>query len=80
MDRDGSIKLLSTILTNIPRLTGASCIGHHRLFDPLPGNGNQAIRAQERHRVARAAACCAGCPAIRHCPSVTVTTELKEPS
>jgi hypothetical protein len=77
MDADATLALLKAILAGTVRLTGAACIGKHQLFDPLPGNGNQAHREQERARVARALACCAGCPAIRHCPSVTVL-ELKK--
>jgi hypothetical protein len=72
MDREASIKLLSTILADTVRLTGAACIGKHQLFDQIPGNGGHPH--QEQIRRAEAARLCARCPAIRHCPSVTVTT------
>lgn len=79
MNPDGVVALLAEILTDRPHLTGASCIGKHALFDPVLGNGRQYQR-QERARLAKAAHVCAGCPAIRHCTSVTVPTELKEPA
>jgi hypothetical protein len=63
VDHDGTIKLLSKILADLPRLPGAACIGRHEWFD----------RTQ-------AARLCATCPAIRHCTSVTVSTELKAPA
>jgi hypothetical protein len=31
------IKLLSAILAHLPRLPGASCIGKHRMYDPVLG-------------------------------------------
>ncbi len=74
MDREGSIKLLAAILTDLPQLTGASCIGRHELFDPppgLPGNGYRNPH-QERERVHQAATLCTGCPVKARCPSVTV--------
>ncbi|MGH8572555.1 MAG: hypothetical protein ACREX8_08270 [Gammaproteobacteria bacterium] len=38
MDREGTIKLLSAILADLPKLPGeAACRGRHRLFDELPG-------------------------------------------
>jgi hypothetical protein len=49
------------------------------MFDPVLGNGHQYQR-QEQIRLAKAARLCTTCPAIRHCPSVTVSTELKEPA
>jgi hypothetical protein len=54
------IKLLSAILAHLPRLPGASCIGKHRMYDPVLGNGHQ-HRDQERARLAEAARVCAGC-------------------
>lgn len=79
MDADGALLLLREILTDLPRLTGAACIGKHATFDPIVGNGHQ-YRDQERARLAEAARVCATCPAIRHCPTATVFTELKEPA
>jgi hypothetical protein len=49
------------------------------MFDPVVGNGRQ-YRDQEQIRLAEAARLCATCPAIRHCTSVTVSPELKEPA
>jgi hypothetical protein len=80
MDADATVELLREILAGVPRLPGARCIGKHELFDPVPGNGGHQHRRQERIRRAEAARLCAGCPAIRHCPSVTVSIELKEPA
>jgi hypothetical protein len=80
MDREASIKLLSTILADTVRLTGAACIGRHELFDRTPGNGGHQHQRQEQIRRAEAARLCATCPAIRHCPSVTVFIELKKPA
>jgi hypothetical protein len=70
MDRDGSIKLLSVILADQPRLPGAACRDRRRLFDVIPGNGGRVHRHQEQQREARAAACCGGCPARAKCPTV----------
>jgi hypothetical protein len=39
MDRDGSIKLLSASLADLPSLPGAACSGRHLLFDEVPGRG-----------------------------------------
>lgn len=80
MDADATLALLTAILTDTVRLTGAACIGQHELFDPVPGNGGHQHQRQERIRRAEAARLCARCPAIRHCPSVTVPAELKEPA
>jgi hypothetical protein len=71
MDREASIRLLAAILADAPRLEDAACIGKHRMYDPVLGNGHQ-YRDQERARLAKAAHVCAGCPAIRHRPTVTV--------
>ena len=79
MDADATLDLLKEILAGVPRLTGAACIERHEMFDPVLGNGHQYQR-QEQIRLAKAARLCTTCPAIRHCPSVTVSTELKEPA
>lgn len=79
MDADAVVALLKEILADLLRLPGAACIGKHAMFDPVIGNGLQ-YRDQEQIRLAKAARLCATCPAIRHCPSVTVFTELKEPA
>jgi hypothetical protein len=70
MDADGALRLLAEILTDLPQLTGASCVGKHRMFDPVIGNGHR-YRDQERARQTKAARVCAGCPVIGRCPSVT---------
>jgi hypothetical protein len=77
VDHDGTIELLSKILADTVRLTGAACIGRHELFGQTPGNGGHQHQRQEQIRRAEAARLCAGCPAIQHCTSVTVSTELK---
>jgi WhiB family redox-sensing transcriptional regulator len=79
MDADAALDLLKEILAGVPRLPGAACIGRHELFDPVPGNGGHQHQRQEQIRRAEAARLCATCPAIRHCPSVTVL-ELKKPA
>lgn len=50
------------ILAGTPRLPGAACIGHHRLYDVLPGRG-PAGQAAERERRQSAVTVCRGCPA-----------------
>lgn len=62
MDRYGTVRLLSAILANQPRLTGAACIGRHELFDPIRGNGDPRFQRQEQIRRVTAARICAGCP------------------
>ncbi|HKR48837.1 MAG TPA: hypothetical protein VJT72_04510 [Pseudonocardiaceae bacterium] len=37
MDHDDVVALLEAILTDIPRLDGATCRGRHELFDPIRG-------------------------------------------
>ncbi len=54
MDREASIKLLSTILADTVQLPGAACLGKHHLFDPVSGT-SRVHRHQEQQRVARAA-------------------------
>lgn len=45
MDPDATVRLLTAILTDQPRLVGAACIGRHELFDPICGNRAPAIPA-----------------------------------
>jgi hypothetical protein len=73
MDREASIKLLAAILADLPQLTGASCIGKHRAFDPIVGNGHL-YQHQEQIRLAEAARLCAGCPARAKCSAATLST------
>jgi len=80
MDADAALALLKAILADSVRLPNAACVGRHELFDPIPGNGGDQHQRQEQIRRAEAARLCAGCPAILHCPSVTVSIELKEPA
>jgi hypothetical protein len=54
MDREGSVKLLSVILADLPQLSGARCVGQHGLFDELPGRGHQ-HRDQGQIRLTEAA-------------------------
>ena len=75
MDREGSIKLLSAILADLPQLSGASCVGQHGLFDELPGRGHQ-HHDQEQIRLTEAATLCATCPARPKCPTVTTSTTI----
>lgn len=79
MDADSALLLLREILVDLPRLPNAACVGRHQLFDPVLGNGRQYQR-QEQIRLAEAARLCAECPAIRHCTTVTVFSEKKEPA
>jgi hypothetical protein len=69
MDREGSIKLLSAILADIPRLPGASCTGKRHMFDPAPGNGRQYQR-QEQIRLAETAWVLRWLPVIGRCTTV----------
>ena len=80
MDPDAALDLLKAILAGTVRLPGAACIGRHDLFDRTPGNGGHQHQHQEQIRRAEAARLCATCPAIPHCTSATVSTELKEPA
>ncbi|MBV8541701.1 MAG: hypothetical protein JO364_13655 [Pseudonocardiales bacterium] len=49
MDRDGTVTPQAAILAGIPRLRGANCAGHHRMYDPVAGRGHQ-HRDRERGR------------------------------
>jgi hypothetical protein len=69
VDVDGALLLLREILTDLPQLTGAACVGRHALYDELPGHGHQ-HHDQQRQRVKLAAACCGGCPVRHQCPMV----------
>lgn len=76
MDPDAALDLLKEILAGVPRLTGAACVGRHELFDPVPDKGHR-YRLREQIRRAEAARLCAGCPAIRHCTSVTINHRIE---
>jgi hypothetical protein len=39
MDPDGALLLLREILTDLPQLTGAACVGQHAVFDPVNAHG-----------------------------------------
>lgn len=75
VDPDATLLLLREILHGLPRLPDASCTGKRALFDPVPGRGPE-HHEQEHARIARAAACCAGCPARAKCPTVTSSTTI----
>jgi hypothetical protein len=49
-------RLLSVILADLPQLSGAACVGAHKVFDSLPGSGGRVHREAEHARMARAAA------------------------
>jgi hypothetical protein len=72
-DHDGTIKLLSEILTYTVRLPGASCVGRHELFDPVVGNG-LVYRDQERARLTKAATVCATCPVQMQCTTMVTSS------
>ncbi|PZS23005.1 MAG: hypothetical protein DLM60_03360 [Pseudonocardiales bacterium] len=72
MDPDGTVRLLSAILADQPRLSGAACIGRHEMFDPIR-NGDPRYQREEQLRRTEAARLCAGCPARQRCPDVTTT-------
>ncbi|MDQ2882553.1 MAG: hypothetical protein M3Y48_15475 [Actinomycetota bacterium] len=55
VDPDGTVRLLSAILAGVRPLPGASCVGHHELYDELHGGYGRRHRDQERERLARAA-------------------------
>jgi hypothetical protein len=75
MDADATLALLKQILAGTVRLPGAACVGRHRLFDSVVGNGHR-YRDQEHTRIARAAACCATCPARAQCPTATTSSTI----
>lgn len=75
VDRDAVVALVAAIVRGIPSLPGAACIGHHDLFDELPGRGHQ-HHDDEHARIARAAACCGTYPARVQCPTVTTSTTI----
>ncbi|MGH3538130.1 MAG: hypothetical protein ACRDQJ_07470 [Pseudonocardiaceae bacterium] len=69
VDPDGTVRLLTAILADSPRLPGAACRGRHRTYDPLPRVHQH--QRQERARLAEATRICATCPARAQCPTVT---------
>ncbi|MGH3844366.1 MAG: hypothetical protein ACRDS0_23405 [Pseudonocardiaceae bacterium] len=76
MDPDGTVRLLSAILAGVRPLPGAKCVGQHELYDELHGGYGRRHRDQERERLQRAAACCAGCPARPQCTTVTTSSTV----
>lgn len=62
------------------RLTGAACIGRHQLFDQTAATAATSTGARNRSSERKPRDSAPNCPVIRHCPSATVTTELKEPA
>lgn len=56
--------LLLNVLSGVPRLDGALCIGRADLFDPKAEHEDR-LTVAERHDRARAV--CAGCPALDAC-------------
>ena len=69
-EQGGVIGLLQQIFTDLPKLTGAACIGQHQLFDER-GPGESTEAATERH--ARAIALCQQCPALDACAAFAAT-------
>ncbi|MGH3838300.1 MAG: hypothetical protein ACRDSF_21780 [Pseudonocardiaceae bacterium] len=59
MDHEGTARLLSAILTDLPKLDGAACQGRYELFDELPGRPSPDER---RERLQAAATVCRACP------------------
>ncbi|MGH3548271.1 MAG: hypothetical protein ACRDQU_09185 [Pseudonocardiaceae bacterium] len=76
VDPDGTVRLLSAILAGVQPLPGAKCVGQHELYDERHGGYGRRHRDQERERLARAAACCAGCPARTKCTTVTTSSTV----
>jgi hypothetical protein len=76
MDREASIKLLSTILADTVRLPGAACIGKHRMYDPIVENRHR-YRDREWARLTKAARVCAGCPVIQRCNTVATMATVE---
>ena len=66
MDPEGTVRLLSAILADLPKLDGAACRGRHEVDHAIdtPGRGRQ-----HRERVELEAACCGGRSAQTHCPA-----------
>jgi hypothetical protein len=65
VDPNGTIKLLSKILWELPNLPGAACTGRHELYED-PARENPVLRTQ---RVATAARVCRSCPQRPACPA-----------
>ncbi len=70
VDPDGTVRLLTAILVDQPKLDGAACRGRHELFDPIRCIDPQHYR-QEQIRRTEAARICSTCPARTRCPTVT---------
>lgn len=68
LDPTATIDLLKKILTDLPKLDGALCIGEHELFDAHHPDEDPS-RARKRHE--RAAALCHRCPVIDACDTFT---------
>ena len=75
MDADGTIRLLSVILWELPNLPGAACQGKHDLFEDL-AREDPVLRAQ---RVAAAARLCRGCPQQSACSASLAARSAEQP-
>jgi hypothetical protein len=65
VNREGTITLPTVILAGIPQLNGVACVGHHQLYDEVPGRGQL---DQRRERDEAAVIVCRGCPVRSDCP------------
>ncbi|MCZ2824190.1 MULTISPECIES: hypothetical protein [unclassified Modestobacter] len=66
MRRDGTVALLVAILTDVPALPGALCVGQAPRFDRDALDGETPADHAERLRQARWV--CARCPVADQCP------------
>ncbi|MBY4570383.1 hypothetical protein ACN95_10175 [Gordonia sihwensis] len=68
LDPTATIDLLKRILTGLPKLEGARCVGHHELFDAR-GADEDRDEAVKRHMTA--VSLCHRCPVIDACAAFT---------
>lgn len=61
---DGSLSLLKLILTDLPALPGAACVGRPELFDPAH---RAELPADVAYRHRAAARLCHACPVLDAC-------------
>lgn len=70
LDPTATIDLLKRILTGLPKLEGARCVGHHELFDARAADEDQ-DEAVKRHMTA--VSLCHRCPVIDVCAAFTAS-------
>jgi hypothetical protein len=65
VDREGSIRLLSVILWELPSMPLAACRGRHELFEEVPYE----LAEPRAERLAAMEFLCGGCPERHRCPT-----------